>query len=408
VYSLFHVKTPEEVLEIINSNFSTLETEKLIPLAEACGRTCKENIIGREYVPEFNRSTVDGYAVRAADTFGCSDSIPALLPLAGEILMGQAANSPLQAGTCVAVATGGAVPEGADAVVMLEFTEDYGDGTIGILKPAAPGNNLIFKGDDVAPGKIIIPAGHILEPHDIGSLAAMGITSVKVSAKPIVGIISTGDELVEIHEKPKAGQVRNVNSHVLEAMIKQAGGKPRSYGIIRDDEHVLACYVAKAVSECDIVIISGGSSVGMRDATAKVIEESGSIILHGIAMKPGKPTILGLIDNKPVFGLPGHPVAAYLTARLYVCPLMAKLMGSNIKQYTVTARMSEAISSNHGRAEFVGVLLESVDNELLAHPIRGKSGLITSLAASDGYICIPRDCEGLTQGTRVSVNLWKY
>jgi len=403
---MLHVKTPEEVLEIIDSNFSRLEAEELIPLAEACGRTIRENIVGTEYVPEFNRSTVDGYAVRAADTFGCSDSIPAILALAGEIPMGQAADTPLEAGTCVAVATGGAVPEGADAVVMLEYTEDYGDGTIGILKPVAPGNNLIFKGDDVAPGKIIIPAGHTLAPHDIGSLAAMGISSVKVSAKPLIGIISTGDELVEITKKPKPGQVRDVNSFVLEALIKQSGGRSKSYGIIRDNERDLLTYVSQAVKECDIVLISGGSSVGMKDVTARVIESNGRILLHGIAMKPGKPTMLGIVANKPVFGLPGHPVAAYLTARLYVCPLIAKLMGAKIKQNTVTAAISETIPSNHGRAEFIAVFLETIDNGLLARPIRGKSGLITSLAASDGYICIPRDCEGLAQGTKVTVYLW--
>jgi len=403
---MLHVKTPEEVLEIIDSNFSRLEAEELIPLAEACGRTIRENIVGTEYVPEFNRSTVDGYAVRAADTFGCSDSIPAILALAGEIPMGQAADTPLEAGTCVAVATGGAVPEGADAVVMLEYTEDYGDGTIGILKPVAPGNNLIFKGDDVAPGKIIIPAGHTLAPHDIGSLAAMGISSVKVSAKPLIGIISTGDELVEITKKPKPGQVRDVNSFVLEALIKQSGGRSKSYGIIRDNERDLLTYVSQAVKECDIVLISGGSSVGMKDVTARVIESNGRILLHGIAMKPGKPTMLGIVANKPVFGLPGHPVAAYLTARLYVCPLIAKLMGAKIKQNTVTAAISETIPSNHGRAEFIAVFLETIDNGLFARPIRGKSGLITSLAASDGYICIPRDCEGLAQGTKVTVYLW--
>ena len=349
---------------------------------------------------------MDGYAVRAADTFGCSDSIPAILALAGEIPMGQAADTPLEAGTCVAVATGGAVPEGADAVVMLEYTEDYGDGTIGILKPVAPGNNLIFKGDDVAPGKIIIPAGHTLAPHDIGSLAAMGISSVKVSAKPLIGIISTGDELVEITKKPKPGQVRDVNSFVLEALIKQSGGRSKSYGIIRDNERDLLTYVSQAVKECDIVLISGGSSVGMKDVTARVIESNGRILLHGIAMKPGKPTMLGIVANKPVFGLPGHPVAAYLTARLYVCPLIAKLMGAKIKQNTVTAAISETIPSNHGRAEFIAVFLETIDNGLFARPIRGKSGLITSLAASDGYICIPRDCEGLAQGTKVTVYLW--
>ncbi len=221
-----------------------------------------------------------------------------------------------------------------------------------------------------------------------------------------MGIISTGDELVDIHELPARGQIRNVNSYLLESFVTQSGGIAKSYGMIRDEESTLLSFVAQAVAECDIVLISGGSSVGMKDATLRVIEKNGEIILHGIAMKPGKPTILGVVDKKSVFGLPGHPVAAYLTARLYVRPLIGTLMGSQLKQYTVSASLSETVPSNHGRAEYIGVFLEGSDNNLTAKPVRGKSGLITSLAGSDGYICIPRDCEGLAQGSQVRVTLW--
>lgn len=401
------MKTPDEALSIINSTFKggSMLFER-IHIREALGRTLGDNVVAHEYVPDFNRSTVDGYAVYARDTFGSSESIPAILPQNGEILMGAAALYPLEKGTCLSVPTGGDVPDGADAVVMLEYTEDYDDGTIGILKPVAPGDNMIFRGDDVSPGDILLSAGTILSPHDIGALAASGIIEVSVCKKPIIGIISTGDELVAYDEKPLKGQIRDVNTLMLEAVIHDAGGVTKSYGIIRDNEEDLQDAVTWAVSDCDIILISGGSSVGMKDATARVIEKTGDILFHGIAMKPGKPTILGVIDQKPVFGLPGHPVAAYFAAQLFIRPLIGLLMGRNQKQYPVTARLGEAVSSNHGRAEYMGVVLEDGGENITAHPIHGKSGLITSLSGSDGYICIPRDCEGMPKGSAISVILW--
>jgi molybdopterin molybdotransferase len=407
VQRLLTVKTPEEVLLLLEETFKNTKLPgEQVPLSDACGRRLREDIKSLEYVPGFNRSMVDGFAVRARDTFGCSDSIPALLQLAGEIHMGEAAAGSLEADSCYTVWTGGEVPDGADAVVMLEYTEHYGDDTIGVLKPVAPGNNVIFKGDDVSPGQTILPSGHSLAPHDIGTLAALGVSQVTVSSKPVVGIISTGDELVAYNETPARGQVRDVNTKMLEAIIVQAGGTAKTYGIIRDIEEDLLNAVRLAVSECDMVLISGGSSVGMKDATARVIETDGEILLHGIAMKPGKPTILGVIDQKPVFGLPGHPVAAYFVAHLFVRPLIALLTGGKHKNYSIPAVTSEAISSNHGRAEYIAVILESLSETTVARPIHSKSGLISSVTGSDGYICVPRDCEGLLKGAAVTVTLW--
>lgn len=403
---MLYVKTPDEVLQLIKETFRKSPEKELIPLSKACGRTLHEDIQSTEYVPDFNRSTVDGYAVFARDTFGSSESIPSILPLMGEIKMGESSNQPLAKGTCLAVPTGGDVPSGADAVVMLEYTEDYEDGTIGIVKAAAPGDNMIFRGDDVSPGETLLPAGHVLKPHDIGSLAALGIDTVNVCAKPLFGIISTGDELVEYTEQPQKGQIRNVNSLLLETAVQEAGGLTKSYGIIRDNEEELFRTVAQAVEECQAVLISGGSSVGMKDATARVIEKQGELLLHGIAMKPGKPTILGSVNGKPVFGLPGHPVAAYFASQLFIAPLIGFLMGRQEKRFHITAKLSEAIPSNHGRAEYISVILTNSSDLPEALPIHGKSGLITNLCGSDGYICIPRDCEGLPKGTAVSVMLW--
>jgi len=403
---VLYVKTPAEALQLIHETFECQPTCESVQLSDACGRTLYEDILSEENVPDFNRSTVDGYAVFARDTFGSSDSIPSILPLMGEVKMGEFACEPLKKCTCVAVPTGGDIPDGADAVVMLEYTENYGDGTIGVIKPVAPGDNMIFRGDDVSLGEKLLPAGHKITPHDIGALAALGVSTVNVCARPLFGIISTGDELIEFTEKPKKGQIRNVNSVLLEAVVKQSGGLTKSYGIIQDNEEALYNTVKAAISECQAVIISGGSSVGMKDATARVIEKQGRILFHGLAMKPGKPTILGLVNGKPVFGLPGHPVAAYFVTQLFIVPLIGLMMGRHEKKFTVTATLCEAISSNHGRAEYVGVKLERKGEALEALPIHGKSGLISILTGSDGYICIPRDCEGLPKGAVVPVTLW--
>jgi len=403
---MLKVKTPEEVLKLIEDEFAPLpDRTEMVSLREAIGRVLAEDIAAGEYVPDFDRSTVDGYAVRARDTFGCSDAIPAILPLAGEVMMGEGAEFELAPETCCAVPTGGAVPKGADSVVMIEYTEDYGDGSIGIAKAAAPGQNMIFRGDDVYPGKVILEAGRVLSSQDIGALAAIGRVQVPAKKKLTVGVISTGDELVEPDVKPGPGQVRNVNGPMLEALLSVYGAKVINYGIVKDDEPLLKATVERAVSECDAVLLSGGSSVGVKDAACRIIEGMGSLLMHGIAIKPGKPTILGKTGVKPLVGLPGHPVAAYFITKLFVLPLLSRLSGRKTASYTTVARITESVSANHGRAAYHCVRLEERNGELWARPIRGKSGLITTLAGADGYFCISRDCEGLPQGAEIQVTI---
>ena len=402
---MLYVKTPEEVLALIETEFENISQTETVSLADAMGRVLAEDIAATEYVPDFNRSTVDGYAVSSKDTFGCTDAIPAILTLQGEVLMGQGADTALQADSCIAVPTGGAVPEGADAVVMIEFTEDYGDGTIGVLKSVAPGQNMIFRGDDVYPGKPILEKGRVLSSQDIGALAAIGRTWVPVVKKLTVGVISTGDELVPPEQLPGPGQVRDVNSPMLEAMLGAYGVRVINYGIVIDDEALLREKVEKAAAECDAVLLSGGSSVGVKDAACRIIESMGELLLHGIAIKPGKPTILGKAGRKPLVGLPGHPVAAYFITKLFVLPLLSKLMGRKQAAYTTTAKVTENISANHGRAQYHCCRLEYKDGEWYAHTIRGKSGLITTLAGADGYFCIDRDCEGLPKFAQIQVTI---
>ena len=404
--SMLNVCTPEQALKIIENAFSGIRpgTETL-NIGEAVGRVLAEDIIAREYVPDFDRSTVDGYALRASDTFGCSDSMPAVLKLAGIVNMGMPASMELSEGECAYVPTGGEIPRGADAVVMIEHSESYGNEEIGILKPAAPANNIIFRGDDVFPGKCVIKAGRTLRAEDIGALAALGMAEVKCRKKPVVGIISTGDELVDISVSPAVGQVRDVNSHMLAAAVGRFGAQAKPLGIVKDGYMRLREAVTAALPQCDILLISGGSSVGQMDSTCAVIEELGTLLLHGIAMKPGKPTIVGKLGDTPVIGLPGHPAAAFFVADVFVRRLCETMLGVSSPALGVTARLTEPVSANHGRAQYCGVVLNKTPDGYTAKPVRSKSGLISSLAGCDGYFCIPRDSEGCCAGDEVYIIL---
>jgi len=400
------VKTPEEVQTLLEETFPRVTSVEAVPLDAACGRVLAQAIISAEYVPDFHRSTVDGYAVRAADTFGCSDAMPTVLTLTGEILMGRAAPGPMAPGCCMAIPTGGALPDGADAVVMLEYAEVYGDGTVGIGRPAAPGLNLILRGDDARPGREVLPAGRLLTPQDVGALAALGVSEVPVRRKPRVGILSTGDEIVPATRTPGPGQMRDVNSVMLKALCEDAGAQAHCFGIVPDQTEALSAALDEAVAGSDAVLLSGSSSVGTKDAAACVLERRGELLLHGIAMKPGKPTLIGRVDDKPVVGLPGHPAAAFFVAQIFVRPLLARMQGRNVRPCAVPAVLTESVSANHGRAQYGGVSLTRRDGTLYAKPVHSKSGLITSLAASDGWFCIPRDCEGVAAGETVSVYLY--
>jgi len=403
---MLQVKTPEEVSQLIEAHFGRFRTAcETVPLREALGRAIYGDIVSREYIPGFNRSAMDGYALISAGTFGCSDSLPALFRCVGESEMGKAPGLSVASGECVYVHTGSEIPGCADAVVMIEYTEDYGDGTIGVLSPCAPGENIVFKGDDVTPGKKLYTDGHCLCPHDIGALSALGKTSVNVYKKPNVGIISTGNELVPVGAVPGSGQMRDVNSGMLEAAVTAAGGEARLFGIAPDDEEALINLLKQAEC-CDLILLSGGSSAGAKDIALRVIDKLGESYAHGIAIKPGKPTIIGKIGDAPVFCLPGHPVAAYFVFTRFVYPLICSMQGSRAKRRELQASLGGALPSNHGREEIMPVKLSYSGNKIIAAPVWGKSGLITLLSGTQGYIIIPRDCEGLAQDEAVTVYLY--
>jgi molybdopterin molybdotransferase len=374
-----------------------------VPVESAASRILAAPVTADRDIPGFDRSVVDGYAVQAADTAGASESIPALLRCTGRISMGpQGAGSIVRAGECRYIPTGGILPAGADAAVMIEYTEQASD-TILVKKAVSLGENVLLRDEDFRNGEVIFGAGRQISPQDAGVMAACGCASVTVAKKPIVGIISTGNELVPVTSIPGPGQVRDANASMLAAYLMEYGCIPKLYGIVRDEKEAFESVLQQAVPECDIVLLSGGSSKDDRDMTAGTIANLGEVLVHGIAIAPGKPTIIGRIAGKPVFGLPGHPASAFVVLIAIVRPLLDRMLGApHHLQRTVQATLSVNIPSQRGREEYVRV---SVENGV-ATPVFGKSGLLNTLVRSHGLICIPAGAEGLEQGSHVEVILW--
>ena len=400
---MLNVVSLEEAIRITEKEFSffKIESEKL-DVPEALGRVLFADIISDENIPSFDRSTVDGYAVVSSDTFGAGESMPAMLNIKGEILMGEEANVLTRSGECIKISTGGMLPEGADAVVMVEYTEKMMDDTCLVYKAVSPFQNVTRAGDDVKKGSIVIKKGTVITSKHIGILCALGITEIECTRKIKVGIISSGDEIVPVEQSVPLGIIRDINSHFLSALMKENGCLTKEYGIVKDDFDKLYNTLQLACVECDIILISGGSSAGSKDMTASVIEKNGTLYFHGIAVKPGKPTIFGKVNNKAVFGLPGHPAAAYIIAQAVVMNLISYCRSENNSSITITAEITESVSSNHGREEFVPVILDNGK----AQPLFFKSGLVSLLSSADGYVIVPRNKEGLLKNEKVTVHLF--
>ncbi|MCW2278195.1 gephyrin-like molybdotransferase Glp [Heliophilum fasciatum] len=378
-------------------------------LIDALGRVAAQDLRSPEDLPPFSRSTVDGFAVRSADTFGASETAPAFFVVIGEVFMGQAAPMELAPGQAVAIPTGGMVPAGADAVIMLEYTEQPDRQTLLALKPVAPGENMVAKGEDVSAGRRMVKQGQKITPGHIGVLAACGITEVLVRQRVKVALISTGDELVDIHETVQMGQIRDVNSYALGAMLKEAGCQVTLMGIVRDCGADFIEALQKATKDHHLVIISGGSSVGARDYTVEAINALGDpgVLFHGIAVKPGKPTIFGMIHQVPIFGLPGHPVAAMVVSEQVVKPALRLLSGQSeyTEPYRVSASLGRNLASTPGRDDFFWIRLHPQGESYRAEPILGKSGLIGLITEADGMLHIPADQSGLYDGEQVKIML---
>src|ERR1700752_4406283 len=397
-----------------------------IDVSSSLGRILAEDVIAPHPLPDFQRATVDGYAVHAQDTFGASDSLPAYLTLTGEVPMGDAPTFKLQTGQCAMIHTGGMLPNGADAVVMLEYAQKTSEVShdfeglpreIEVFRAVADGENVIRIGEDVAQGQLVQARGSLMGPAEIGGLLALGITSIRVAKKIRVGLISTGDEVIDPGQTPRPGQVRDVNSYTLSALVEKTGGMANRYGVIADKLEALQSVAAKALSECDVVAITAGSSASTRDMTADVIRSLGppGVLVHGINTRPGKPTILGVCDGKAVIGLPGNPVSALVNGYLFVVPVIEKLLGVLTKpRATVPAKLTVNLPSQAGREDWWPVRLVSPfatgrrvrgEGEYQAEPIFGKSNLIFTLATADGLLRIHPDATGLSAGEMVEVML---
>ena len=410
----FNVLPPDEARDVLFAQIAPLSAET-IAVEEALGRVTAVSIQAPHPLPAFRRSTMDGYAVKAANTYGASGSLPAFLHVVGEVPMGRAADVAIGTGEAVIVHTGGMIPETADAVVQVEHTQVVGeqvanDFEIEVMKAVAVGQNLVQVGEDVAETAVILPAGHLLRPQDIGGLLAMGIMEISVSRRPRVAILATGDEVVHPSQWAGAGQIRNINSYTVAGLTRQAGGIPLVGGIVPDDFEALKAAAIAAIADADMLVMSAGSSVSVRDMTVDVIDQLGEpgVLLHGVATRPGKPTIVGAVDGKPIIGLPGNPVSAMVQFDMFGVPAIYRMQGIQEmpRRGRVWAKLSKNIASESGREDYIPAKLSDGEEGLVATAVFGKSNLIYTLVNADGLIKVPLNTGGLLAGEWVEVRLF--
>lgn len=405
----FTIASVDDALRRLRAQIAPLGRTETVPVASAQGRIVARAPRSPVQLPDFTRSSMDGFAVRASDTYGASDSLPAYLTRVGEVRMGQRPTVIVAPGQTAEIATGAMLPEGADAVVMVERTQPFGAGEIEVLAPVAPGENVVQIGEDVDRDAAIVPVGRRLRPQDLGGLLAVGLTGVDVVARPRVRILSCGDELVSPEQTPELGQIRDINAPMLAALFTAAGAEALTCGIARDTFDDTLAIAQAAYAEADLLVISAGSSVSARDLTSAVIARLGApgILQHGLAVKPGKPTILAACDGKPVIGLPGNPVSALIVARQIVVPMIAHLLGALPElPATVRANLTQNVSSTTGREDTVPVRLTLRDGRWLAEPIFGKSNLIYTLIHADGLLVVPLNANGLRAGAEIDVTVF--
>jgi molybdenum cofactor synthesis domain-containing protein len=392
----------EEALKTVLNLVKPTDRTEQVSLEETSNRVLAEDIIADEDVPPFHRAAMDGYAVRAEDTYGASELNPKTLKLIGVLHAGESTDTPVNKGQCIRIATGCPIPPGADAVVMVEFTEEKGGG-VSVYKAVHPVANIAQKGEDIKKGEVILKDGDFLTPAKIGALAALGRTKALVYQKPRVAVIPTGIEVCEIGSELKEGQVYDVNSYTLSSILSDNGALVTRSSIIPDSFEELKSAVKRFLDH-DLIVFSGGSSVGERDLLVKVVEETGKILFHGVQIKPGKPTLFSMVQDKPVFGMPGYPTSCLSNAYVFLVPVirrMARLPPKKPK--TVKAKMAKRTVSASGREQFLPVKLM----EGRAYPVFKKSGDITSMAEADGYLILPLNLDVIEEDEEVTVILFE-
>jgi molybdopterin molybdotransferase len=416
-----HVITADRFVQLL-SRFDRLDHER-IPLDGSLHRIAFKDVIALEDLPEGARSTVDGYAVRAEDTFGASDSIPAFLDVTAAVAMGVMPGFEIHAGQAAQIPTGGFLPRGADSVVMVEYTSPAGTNSIEVTRPVTVKTNVLEKGEDAKSGEALLHAGRMLRPQELGFLAALGVTEVSVYRQPRVAVISSGDEVIPIDRKPHLGQIRDANSHAISGLVRACGAEPILFDIVPDNTMMLGETLRKGLQLADVIVMSGGSSVGARDLMVEVVADlpDVEILAHGVAIRPGKPTLLAGRKGKAIIGLPGHPVSALIVAQVFLAPFLRYLQGGKLEKgplgHRVNAALATSIHSTIGLEEFVRVRLEeaalqeaalqetalqeTAENEYIAFPIFGKSGMLSTMVKASGIIIIPMNTEGFSKGAVV-------
>jgi molybdopterin molybdotransferase len=399
--------TTQEALERIRSfplqepRSSTVETEK------ALGRVLAQDITAAEDIPPFARSLVDGYAVMVKDTYGSRETSPSFLYVVGQVGVGENAVLPVNEGESIYVATGAMIPEGADGVVMQEYTRRTSD-AVEVTKTLRKGENIVFAGEDIRKGARILTRGTKLGPFDLGVLAALGIEKVRVFEKPRVALISSGNEIVGIETvTPPPGTVRDINRYTITGLVELSGGTVDFLGIASDTIEDISEILRKA-EKFDLILVSGGSSKGQADFITDCIERlGGEVLFHGINIRPGKPTIFGRLGGKPIFGLPGHPVSCSMVVVRFVLALLKRMKGYEVpEEHSIRGILSTNIPSSYGIEEYVRVLVQKNDENVSVTPLFGKSSVVSTLSKADGYVVVPEGKEGLEQGESVEVNLF--
>jgi len=409
--TFFKVLAPQEALRLLLA-VEPVEMER-IPSVRGRARVLAEDLHSAVDLPHFNRAAMDGYAVKAKDTFGASQSLPAYLKLAGVVEMGKEASQPLASGEALRISTGGMMPPQSDAVVMVEYTDETKAGLVEIHRGVSPWQNVIQVGDDIKEGELVFRRGRRLRAHDLGALTGVGISTISVFKQPRVALISTGDEIVDADTAPLPGQVRNINQHSLAGLIEECGGELKDWGVIRDDRAELTGAIGAALEWGDLVLLSGGSSMGAKDIALETILSfpDSEFIFHGISIAPGKPTIFAKACGKPILGLPGYPVSALVIFDLFAAPMIRRLGGESAETLgrfmkTVKAKLKTNVASQIGREDYVRVTLDGEANQLFATPLPSKSGAIFTLVKADGMVRIEMNQDGLEQGEEVEVILF--
>ena len=409
--TFFKVLAPQDALKLLLS-IEPVGAEHITSV-KGRGRVLAEDLYSTVDLPHFHRAAMDGYAVKAKDTFGASPSLPAYLTLAGIVEMGKEAAQPLATGEAMRISTGGMMPPESDAVVMVEYTDETTVGLVEIHRSVSPWQNVIQIGDDIKQGELVFKRGRRLRAHDLGALTGVGISSVLVYKRPRIALISTGDEIVDADTVPSPGQVRNINQHSLAGLIEECGGELMDWGVVRDDRAALGEAIGEALAWGDLVMLSGGSSMGAKDIALETILSfpDSEFVFHGISIAPGKPTIFAKACGKPILGLPGYPVSALVIFDLFAAPVIRRLGGESMDALgrfakTVKAKLKTNVASQIGREDYVRVTLDGTPDQLMATPLPSKSGAIFTLVKADGMVRIAMNQDGLEQGEEVEVILF--